>query len=291
MGVASRGREGPARRSGLGKDGHLVVAELKRDSAPDTVEMQAIKYAAMASRFDVDVLADANASFCRTHRGRTMTSDEAANELFAHTDFTMTDETLRSPRIVIVAGSFPANVTATTVWLSEMGLDITLVRMQAYETAGGVVVTVSQHYPPADGGAFLVAPTRAARKVRTTTELPERQWNIDDLAFLLRDVNNVTVHMTMTLCSERPDEWIAAEEVRAATGRDVMKHRGDYGGFGVTLRARFKRSNAPFEAQYGAGGTSQQYYRVAPEIAEMWLQITRATTNAVGTSPEEASRL
>ena len=36
---------------GLDADGRLVLAELKRDDAPDTVEMQAIKYAAMASRF------------------------------------------------------------------------------------------------------------------------------------------------------------------------------------------------------------------------------------------------
>jgi RecB family endonuclease NucS len=28
---------------GLASDGHLVVAELKRDTAPDTVQMQAIK--------------------------------------------------------------------------------------------------------------------------------------------------------------------------------------------------------------------------------------------------------
>ncbi|WP_394217158.1 hypothetical protein [Brachybacterium vulturis] len=33
---------------GLDADGRLVLAELKRDKAPDTVEMQAIKYAAMA---------------------------------------------------------------------------------------------------------------------------------------------------------------------------------------------------------------------------------------------------
>lgn len=41
---------------GLDTEGRLVVAELKRDRAPDTVEMQAIKYAAMASRFTEDVL-------------------------------------------------------------------------------------------------------------------------------------------------------------------------------------------------------------------------------------------
>ena len=36
---------------GLDDDGRLVVAELKRGPASDTVEMQAIKYAAFASRF------------------------------------------------------------------------------------------------------------------------------------------------------------------------------------------------------------------------------------------------
>jgi RecB family endonuclease NucS len=46
---------------GLAPDGRLVVAELKRDTAPDTVEMQAIKYAAMASRFDIERLGDAHA--------------------------------------------------------------------------------------------------------------------------------------------------------------------------------------------------------------------------------------
>src|SRR5699024_12486810 len=35
---------------GLDSDGRLVLAELKRDKAPDTVEMQALKYAAMSSR-------------------------------------------------------------------------------------------------------------------------------------------------------------------------------------------------------------------------------------------------
>src|SRR5437588_9404375 len=39
---------------GIDRDGYLVVAELKRGLAPDPTEMQAIKYAAMASRFSVE---------------------------------------------------------------------------------------------------------------------------------------------------------------------------------------------------------------------------------------------
>jgi hypothetical protein len=52
-----------ARRLGIDGDGRLVVAELKRDQAPDTVEMQAIKYAAGASRFTEDTLVEQFALF------------------------------------------------------------------------------------------------------------------------------------------------------------------------------------------------------------------------------------
>jgi RecB family endonuclease NucS len=41
---------------GLSVDGRLVVAELKRGRAPETVELQAVKYAAMSSRFTLEQL-------------------------------------------------------------------------------------------------------------------------------------------------------------------------------------------------------------------------------------------
>src|SRR3954464_8380982 len=47
---------------GLDQSGRLVVAELKRDLAPDSVTMQALNYAAMVSRFSLDTLADALAA-------------------------------------------------------------------------------------------------------------------------------------------------------------------------------------------------------------------------------------
>ena len=59
---------------GLDGDGRLVVAELKRDAAPDTVDMQAIKYAATASRFDVDTLAAAHADYLKRSGGEVLAS-------------------------------------------------------------------------------------------------------------------------------------------------------------------------------------------------------------------------
>jgi hypothetical protein len=90
---------------GLDTDGRLVVAELKRGVAPDMVEMQAVKYAAMASRFKVESLAAAHASFS-TRRNHPMTVDQAAEGLQSHAD-ALTDETLKDTRVVVIAQGFP----------------------------------------------------------------------------------------------------------------------------------------------------------------------------------------
>ena len=63
---------------GLDEDGRLVLAELKRDGAPDTVEMQAIKYAAYASRFKVETLATCHADYLRRTLGALAITDDDA---------------------------------------------------------------------------------------------------------------------------------------------------------------------------------------------------------------------
>jgi hypothetical protein len=254
---------------GLASDGHLVVAELKRDMAPDTVEMQAIKYAAMASRFDSERLTDAYVDFQRKHYENAVTNDEAVDRMSAHTELGLSDETLRAPRIVLLAVQFPASTTATAVWLSEMGIDITLTRLQAYRTQQETVITVSQHYPPPDVEDFLVAPTRAARRARAT-EYPDVPWSAEDLA-RLTEIDQLTILTTMDLCAEHPGEWIPSEAIRDATGREVAKHRGDYGGFTGTVHRRFNRSNWPFKAKWEAEGPNQVYYMLDAQTAVMWL--------------------
>jgi hypothetical protein len=68
---------------GLGADGRLIVAELIRDRAPDTVEMQAIKYAAMASRFTEDTLVEQHARFL-SRDGEVVDQDTVRQRLIEH---------------------------------------------------------------------------------------------------------------------------------------------------------------------------------------------------------------
>ena len=159
----------------LDPDGRLVVAELKRDRAPDTVEMQSIKYAAMASRFTPESLAEQYASFL-TSRGTPTTDEEAFEALESHAGGPLDGETLRRPRIVVVAGDYPPVVTAVAVWLNEMGIDFTLVQVSAYRTANETLILTSQLYPVRDVEEFTVTPRQA--EVKAADERRQRQRDV-----------------------------------------------------------------------------------------------------------------
>jgi hypothetical protein len=152
---------------GLGQDGRLVVAELKRDKAPEPTQLQAIKYAAMVSRFTVESLADQYAKF-RTGRGQATSSGEALAELQTHAP-EMSIKSLLQPRIVLLAREYSRVLTATVVWLCERGLDITLMQFRGYRATAPdvdgvnhaqVLVSVSQLYPVRDVEDFMVSPER-----------------------------------------------------------------------------------------------------------------------------------
>lgn len=151
---------------GLDEDGRLVVAELKRDGAPQTVEMQAIKYAAFASRFSPEILAACHGDYLRRSLDPEVTDEEALAQLDEHCGG-LDQERLAAVRIVLVAGSFPESVTAAVVWLSDQGLDVTLIQVGAYQCANDLIVTVSQLWPLPQVEDFTVNPVAPIAKAAT----------------------------------------------------------------------------------------------------------------------------
>lgn len=149
---------------GLDMDGSLVVAELKRDQAPDTVEMQAVKYAAMASRFDPELLAAHHARFLQARTGEDVSAEDALLLLDEHTTEPLDAENFRQPRIVLVAGSFKATTTASAMWLNEMGIDVRLVQVRAYRAGAELVLTASTIYPPPSAEDFAISPRLPRRE-------------------------------------------------------------------------------------------------------------------------------
>lgn len=212
---------------GLDDAGRLVVAELKRGKAPDATEMQAIKYAAMASRFTLESLADQYAKF-RTGRGQSISADEALAELQAYAP-DLSPETLRRPRIVLVAREYPPVVTATAVWLSEMGLDLSLVQFKAYrsriKSVDGteheqLLISVSQLYPVRDVEEFTVSPERQqakaaaetkkrAQDLSTVRRLVDAQEVADDTVFVISPRNDINADMRAEV-----EKWLDDKEGR-----------------------------------------------------------------------------
>jgi len=201
----------------LDGDGHLIVVELKRDRAPDTVEMQALKYAALVSRFTRDDLDKVHARFASKQAGADVTVEQAAADLDAWA--TVTEESLRLPSIVLMASDFPATVTATVVFLhQQLGLDIRLLAFQAYRTSHDVLVTVSQHYPPPGIEEFVLSPeVNEQQKAKSTRQNKQRE--VSAVARLIgADVlspdERLSFRAPSAALQEQMAEWLDAEPGR-----------------------------------------------------------------------------
>jgi hypothetical protein len=267
---------------GLDKDGRLVVAELKRGRAPDTVELQAVKYAAMTSRFTLDTLAELHARFLERTSDEKLTNEEAEEKLQAHVaaDVELSPELFERPRIVLVAEGYPDTTLTSVVWLAEQGLDITLRRYKSYETGGGeTIVSVSQIYPVADIGNWLMGPGRGpkGRKLREE-DLPEVPWSFDDFIKLLELKFPVPI-AAMSACAESPGTWIPSTTVFERAGVEAPSARGQLAGFGYSVRTTFGRCNPPWEAQWGVGGEHVAYYRIDADSADSWLQALESVSS------------
>ncbi len=274
---------------GLGTDGRLVVTELKRDRAPDTVDMQAVKYAAMASRFSPDLLAEYHSKF--THRvgpngvGAPLSEDEALAKLETWSGVGLLPELLVNPRIVLLAEYFPDSVTNTAVWLNERGVSLTLMCYHAYQLdTGQKVLTVSRLYPVREVADFVTGPVSGNQGTVATTPYQEVPWSPEDLA-VLAGVENETAIAVLDLCALSPETWVPAADIYERAQVTQRVGSGKLGGFGLTVRSKLKRSNPPYRVQWNACGGNQQYYQMSADLAGAWRDIRGSDISTALTDP------
>jgi hypothetical protein len=271
---------------GLDQSGRLVVAELKRDAAPDTVEMQALKYAAMASRFTPETLGQQHARFRRA-RGDPVTEEDALAALEEHTDDKMLAvDTLRQPRIVLLAASFPPVVTATAVWLREMGLDITLMRFQAYRTDTETFVTVSQLLPVPTVEQFTVVP-RGNVQAAAQQEYSDAPWSAAELQELASVLTNEGMRGALDLLASRPGEWITYADISEYTGKSRAQLRASLGALTRLIKKRLGKNNWPFEAPW-LPEENDFGFRMGAETAAWWAVATASDEDVPTSEPPDA---
>lgn len=165
-----------------------------------------------------------------------------------------------------------------------MGVDIDLIRLQAYRTNHDVVVTVSRIYPIADVEEFTVAPVRAnARRARE--DLPDLPWDEESLRRLHEVATNPTVLAAMTLCSESPGSIISIRDLEAKARRTPHQLRADLAGLTLMVKRRFGRSNWLFRLNWAAGGEQIAYYLMDHTTAATWRTITDGDSAEEPTKP------
>jgi alkylated DNA nucleotide flippase Atl1 len=147
--------------------GRLVVVELKRDGTSTTVDLQAIKYAAYVAAVNFGDVVDMYAA----HHG--VSSDDARAvllELLGGTEDhpPLIDDT---PRIVLVAGDFRAEVTTTVLWLVDnSNLDVRCVRLQPFAVGERILVHSEVIIPLPEAEQYRLGVQRKRREVERDQE-------------------------------------------------------------------------------------------------------------------------
>lgn len=149
---------------GLDSNGALVVIEIKRTSDGGHMELQAIRYAAMISALTFDRVVEIYGEFLAS-RGR---SEDAMQTILSHLDADSSEdaELLDQVRIILIAADFSREVTTTVLWLRDQSLDITCVRLAAYDLRGTTLVDVQQVIPLPEAQDYMVRLKQKQREIR-----------------------------------------------------------------------------------------------------------------------------
>ena len=151
----------------LDNGGRLVVIELKRDVRGAHMELQSIRYAAMVSNMTFEQAVTAHQNYL-DWRG---INEEARTRISEYLEASGQDEAVidtQRPRIILASAGFSKELTTSVLWLNEIGLDITCIRLQLHRTDQGLLLETSQIIPLPEALDYLV-------RVREKENEAERQ--------------------------------------------------------------------------------------------------------------------
>ena len=145
----------------IDRKGKLVVIELKRTATGTAAELQALRYAAFCSTFSLEDIAELYSRHLLAREELVIPADEARDRIVdfvGNPSFHSLDD---KPRIILAAQEFPAEITATVLWLRSFGVDVTCVRLTPYRLGDQLVMDSHVLIPLPETKDFLV---RRARK-------------------------------------------------------------------------------------------------------------------------------
>ncbi len=221
----------------LDSRGQLLVAELKRDKAEDTVDMQALKYAAYCSTLTVE---DTIEEFSRFHEVDVV---EARRRIEEHAPSVKTEE-LGQVRIRLVAGSFGPAVTSVALWLQDIGLDIGCIQVVARRTSDTeAVISARQLLPLPVVEEFMVRRRRRAAEevVRERTTRRRNAATVILESAALAPGTELTLHLPALTA-----EW--REQVEKVLETEPSAGKAEWTGISLRKALKWKRDGSYYSA-------------------------------------------
>jgi hypothetical protein len=154
----------------LDQQGAPVVAELKRDVATDTIDMQALKYAAYCSTLTVDELVEMYARFHEVE------PDVARAAILEHAESLANGELLQV-KVRLVARAFSPAVTSVVQWLWDQKVDIGCVEVDARSNGGDTAILTARQLLPLPEIADFLVRRRERAEVEEKLEKSKRMPN------------------------------------------------------------------------------------------------------------------
>jgi hypothetical protein len=147
----------------LGKDGRLLVVELKRTEDGGHMDLQAIRYAAMISGMTFS-----DAVRC-VGRFKGMNEKDAEATLLEFLEWEAPqDDFAKEIEIVLVACEFSKEITSTVLWLIEKyGVMFTCIRLRPYRHEGKLLVDMEKIVPLPEAEDYQVKIRRKELEERT----------------------------------------------------------------------------------------------------------------------------
>ena len=147
-------------------DANLVVIEIKRTDNDPQVELQAIRYAAMADHMTFEHVIDAY----EKHFGNTGCAQKIILDFLGWPE---PDELkfAQEVRIILVAAEFDTEITNTVLWLNDMGLDITCITIKPYEYLDNILIDIQQKIPLPEAVDYMVKARDKSQKERTSQRM------------------------------------------------------------------------------------------------------------------------
>ena len=157
---------------GLDKDGSLVVIELKRDENNAYMDLQALRYAAMVSNFDIGKVIEIYERFCDKEK----ISGKAEEKILEHLGKENTEQ-VKIPdevKIILTNEDFKRpELTATILWLTaNYNIDIRCIRLLPYQNndSAKIFIDVQQIIPLLEAKEYQIQKQNKSMKEKAGKE-------------------------------------------------------------------------------------------------------------------------